>query len=206
MKIPSVLAALPLLLLGACQETVSPELADIKEKGELVVITRNAPTTYYINRHDEPTGFEHDLARAFADHLGVEVRFKIRHSIAEVQQALRNGEGHLAAAGLTRLESREKEFRFGPSYHQVQQKLVCRRGGEHPNNLKELPEMSLLVIADSSYEERLEELKSERLPELSLEADSDLSTEMILRRVQKDELDCTLADSNIVAINSRYFP
>ena len=205
-RILPVIATSALFMLGGCQETVSPELEAIRDKGELVVITRNAPTTYYINRHDQPTGFEYDLAKAFADHLDVDVRFKIRHSIADVQQALRNGEGHLAAAGLTRLASRAKEFRFGPAYHQVQQKLVCRRGGEQPNRLAELPEMSLLVIADSSYDERLEELKAEQLPELTWEADPDISTEMILRQVQEDEVDCTLADSNIVAINRRYFP
>lgn len=201
-----ITALLAVLVLTGCQETVSPELEAIKDAGELVVITRNAPTTYYMGRHDEPVGFEHDLVQNFAAHLGVDVRFKTRHSIADIQQALRNGEGHLAAAGLTRLESREEEFRFGPAYHQVQQQLVCRRSGNKPRNLEQLTDVSLLVIGDSSYEQRLRELREERLPELEWTADSSLSTEMILRRVHEGEVDCTLADSNIVSINRRYYP
>lgn len=201
---PTLVGAL--LLITGCQETVSPELEAIREEGELVVITRNAPTTYYRGRHDQPVGFEHDLVQNFAAYLGVDVRFKTRHSIGDVQQALRNGEGHLAAAGLTRLESREKEFRFGPSYHQVQQQLVCHRDGPRPRTLEQLPDVSLLVIGDSSYEERLRELRDERLPGLEWESDSSLSTEIILRKVHEKEVDCTVADSNIVSINRRYYP
>ena len=205
-RILPAIATLGAFMVAGCQETVSPELEAIRDKGELVVITRNAPTTYYINRHDEPAGFEHDLASNFADHLGVDVRFKTRHSIADVQQALRNGAGHLAAAGLTRLESREKAFRFGPAYHRIQQKLVCNRNGRKPRNLEQLTDVSLLVIGDSSYEERLQELKEDQLPELEWQSDSSLTTEIILRKVQEKEVDCTLADSNIVAINRRYYP
>lgn len=194
------------LLFSGCERTLSPELEAIRESGELVVITRNAPTTYYVDRHDRNAGFEHDLVRDFAEHLGVEVRFRFHHSIGSTKEALREGRGHLAAAGLTRLESREEEFLFGPSYHQVQQQLVCRRGGNRPRNLDELPEVSLLVIGDSSYEERLGELREERLPDLEWESDSSLTTELILEKVWNREVDCTLADSNIVAINRRYYP
>ncbi len=210
--VPLLLAC---ILLGGCEKPTVDEknslpettgLKNFRETGELVVVTRNAPTTYYVDRHDKPTGFEHDLAQNFAEHLELALRFEIRHSIGEIKEALRSGEAHLAAAGLTRLETREEEFQFGPSYHQIQQQLVCRRGGNRPDNLDELPAVSLMVIADSSYEERLEELREERLPDLEWEVEPSTSTELVLQKVWEKEVDCTVADSNIVAISRRYYP
>ena len=206
MKRISLILVAVLAIAGCGQDPLPTEPESIREAGELVVLTRNAPTTYYVDRHDQPSGFEHDLASHFADYLGVDVRFEVRHSIGELKEALREGEGHLAAAGLTRIDQREEEFLFGPSYHQVQQQLVCRRGGNSPRSMERLPEVSLKVIADSSYEARLEELREERFPDLDWESDASLSTEMIMQMVWEREVDCTVADSNIVAINRRYFP
>ncbi len=73
----------------------------ILKKNELVVLTTNQPTTYYIDREDNPTGPEYDMARSFAQSLGVETRFIEFDSTEAVIEALRKGEGDIAAAGLT---------------------------------------------------------------------------------------------------------
>ena len=41
-------------------------LTQIEKRGELNIVTRNSATTYYY-RDEEPTGFEYDLAKAFAN-------------------------------------------------------------------------------------------------------------------------------------------
>ncbi|MFO8155994.1 MAG: membrane-bound lytic murein transglycosylase MltF, partial [Thiohalospira sp.] len=184
----------------------SSELAPVHESGELVVATRNAPTIYYVDRHDRPAGFEYDLVRAFADTLGVELRLELRHTIGEVKQALRNGEAHMAAAGLTRAAFREEEFRFGPDYKEVRQQLVCRRNGPQPAGLHELGAVSLLIVDESSYADRLKHLQSVLLPDLEWRVDSSLTTEVALQRVHEGVVDCTVADSNIVRVNRRYHP
>jgi len=207
-RLPVLLTLLlsALLGLGACTQGngPSPEVTDIVERGELVILTRNAPTTYYFDRDGE-TGFEYDLASSFAAHLGVTPRFVILDSIDEIVRAMANGEADMAAAGLTRTTLREERFLFGPSYMQVQQQLVCRRGGPTPRKVEDLVGLSLMVTANSSYVERLEQLRSE-VPELGWEERADLSTEQIMEMVWKREVDCAVADSNIVAINRRYYP
>src|SRR5699024_1733331 len=105
--------------LSACSssedgERVAQDMDSIHEHG-LVVLTRNAPTTYFIDREEQEVGFEHDIVQDFAHYLGVEARFKTYDSIKEVQDALERGEGHLAAAGLTELESRTERFETGRS-------------------------------------------------------------------------------------------
>jgi len=142
---PGAVALLYLLVLWGCDlQSRNPDqvetrsLEQIQADGTLIVLTRNAPTTYYIDRHGTPAGPEYDLVTAFAGSIGVEVEFELRPTVDAILNALEAGEGDLAAAGLTVLESREKRFRFGPSYQQVTQQVVCRRRGETPESVAEL--------------------------------------------------------------------
>ena len=180
-------------------------LQRIRERGTLVILTRNAPTTYYIGRDDKPEGPEYELARDFAKSLGVKPKFVVKDSISELLHALAQGKGDLIAAGLTRTPLRERRFRFGPDYQQVRQQVVCRRDGPRPQSVQDLGSVNLEVIADSSYVARLEALKMND-PKLHWQVNADEGTEHLLRKVWSGKLDCTVADSDIVAINRRFFP
>ncbi|NIR60435.1 MAG: membrane-bound lytic murein transglycosylase MltF [Gammaproteobacteria bacterium] len=180
-------------------------LEQVKARGELVVLTRNAPTTYYEDRDGRLAGLEYEMASAFAEHLGVKARVRVLDTVEEILTELAAGGGDLAAAGLTRTAGRTEAYRFGPSYQRVQQQVVCRRGGPRPDSVEELTEVTLTVVASSSYVERLTRLKQEH-PALTWRTTDDLGTEQLLEHVWERELDCTVADSNIVAINRRYFP
>ena len=94
---------------------------------------------------------------------------------------------------------------FGPAYLEVTQQVVCRRGGEIPEDVESLVGRQISVIAESSYEERLESLKKDH-PDLAWKSVKDEDTEQLLQRVYDEEIDCTVADSNIVTINRRYHP
>lgn len=203
-----LLAVLLLVAVGGCQEASAPKanttLRAIQESGTLKVLTRNAPTTYYIERGTQK-GLDYELARRFAEELGVELELIVIDDIGRILEALANGRGHLAAAGLTRTEERRKRFDFGPVYQSVQQQAVCRRGQKLPEGPAELADRELLVLEDSSYVERLQELKGKH-PELDWRVTDDLATEQIMARVWERKVDCTVADSNIVALNRRYYP
>ena len=179
-------------------------LADIKASGLLVVQTRNAPTTYYLGAQ-RVQGIEHDLVSDFADHLGVEVRFEVTDSVREVVEAVASGDAHLGAAGVTRTKQRREQLLFGPGYQTVEQQVVCRRGGASPSGVDDLAGLGLTVAAGTSYAERLEALAQD-YPEIEFEASTSLGTEALLRQVWRRQLDCTVADSNLVAINRRYYP
>lgn len=192
-----------LFLLSACSENGIDQL---HPGDDITVITRNAPTTWYEGR-EGLAGLEHDLVMSFADRHKLKVRFKVLDNIEEILQSIRNNEGHFVAAGITRSDSREDEgFKFGPDYQQVQQLVICRRGAESmPKEPEDLVGLSLAVIAGSTYEETLNELKEDH-PDLLWKNETEIDTEQLLEQVWKKELDCTIADSNIFSINRRYFP
>ncbi len=183
---------------------VALTLADIRARGEIVVLSRNAPTTWYEER-DEVAGPEFELITSFAGFLGVGARIESLQGIAQILDAVRANEGDLAAAGLTRTDTREQQYIFGPDYQTIQQQVVCRRGGAAPQEPKDLIGLNVAVIAASSYVETLERWQAE-LPDLQWVEVAEAGTEQLLEAVWLREYDCALADSNIVAVNRRYLP
>ena len=180
-------------------------LERLKKQNELVVLTRNAPTTVYQGRTGLE-GFEYALTVSFARFFGVaDVRFKFYDNNGEIVAALKRGDGHLAAAGLTRAYLDDVGLLFGPIYGGVAQQVVCRRGGPLPKTAGQLVGLRIAVTANSKYESTLRELRI-RNQALVWEAKTDTSVEELLEQVWDRRLDCTLADSDIVAVNRRFYP
>jgi membrane-bound lytic murein transglycosylase F len=197
-------AAIILLIIVIAWPTSDPVLSQIRDDGQIRIITRNAPTTYYEGR-DGPEGYEFELTQAFAEHLGVEVEYRLVDNVDEILRLTAAGEVHLAAAGLTRTDTRRERGLFGPGYMTVAEQVVCRRGGQHPDSVEDLADVELKVTGGTSYINTLKQLQAGN-PALTWETADDLSTEQIMQQVWKREVDCTIADSNIVAINRRYYP
>lgn len=193
-----------LVWLTGCGTESAGILVDIKKSKTLVVVTRNAPTTMY-EIHDELAGPEYDMTQAFASRLGVKVKYIIKDSTSEILEALSQGEAHIAAAGLTVTSERDRDFLFGPIYQEVEQQLVCRRGGARPDKVEELPGLTLQLPVDTSYHETLSRFK-QAIPQLQWDVLEDADTETLLEKVWQKQVDCTVADSNIVAVNRRYYP
>jgi membrane-bound lytic murein transglycosylase F len=189
-------------MLGACGEPPSL-LEQIQSRNELIVITRNSPTTYY-EGVDGPTGFEYELARGFAEFLGVELRIVVPPNFSDILPLVARGDVHLAAAGLTVTNRRKLTVRFGPVYQEITPHLVYRMGSVRPKTFDDL-EGHLEVVAGSSHVERLEILRK-KYPELGWEENEQMESEELLNMVWQQVIDYTIADSNELAINRRYYP
>lgn len=190
------------LLLGACSSG-NNELERVKNSGKLVVLTRNSGTTYYEGTYG-PTGLEYDLARGFADELGVELKMVVASNVSDVLERLLDRDADFAAAGLTATRKRQAWARFTPPYQLITQQLVYRVGGTRPDRIENL-QGSLEITSRSSHEEELRKLKYQ-YPELTWQVNKDAESEELLTLVWDKELDYTVADSNEIAINQRYYP
>ena len=192
---------------GAAASTkLSEPLVSPDVSGVLEVATRNGSTTYYLDRHENPTGPEYSLVTQFAASKGWTVNWTMYDSTADVLKALDSGNTHLAAAGLTHLPSRTKKFTRGPAHTEITEQLVCHREMRPMPRLPEnMSSVGISVTADSSYVETLNKLASEN-DGITFTEEDEKTTEILLSDVASQNIDCTVADSNIVQVMRRHFP
>lgn len=203
---PRLLAASVFALTCSGFSYAQSELASPDESGVLHVATRNGSTTYYLDRHENPIGPEYSLARRFAASQGWEIEWTMYDSTAQVLQSLEEGETHLAAAGLTHLPSRDARFLRGPAHTEITEQLVCHREMRPmPRQPEQMGDVAITVTADSSYAETLTGLAAAH-DGIAFQEDATRTTEVLLSAVAEQQLDCTVADSNIVQIMRRHFP
>lgn len=175
----------------------------VRERGELIVVTRHAPTTFYRNQHG-PTGFEYELADSFARDLGVELRIITRDSIGGVLAAVRSGEADLAAAGLTVTDARREQVTFSKPYQHIREQLVYRMDEPRPESPADLQGKDVVVLANSSHADRLRPLEHEH--GFDLTAVSGASAEKLMTLVEEEKFDYTVVDSNAFRMNRALFP
>ena len=198
-----IAAAIALVIvLNACtpQRTI---LGQVLASGELHVLTRNAGTTYYQGPHG-PAGLEYQLLKRFANHLGVKLVITVPDSFNDILKEISQGDAQIAAAGLTVTKDREKLVRFSPPYQTITQEVVYNANKHKPNNLDQLDGI-FEVIAHSSHSERLSELRHKH-PNLSWIENQEADSTELLSLVSEGLIDYTVADSNEVAINRRFYP
>ena len=198
-----MLAALVLLAwLAACRPgpVSTPETG-----GELVVLTRNSPTTYYLDADGQAAGFEHDLVAAFARREGWTVRYIVADSLDDLFRKMARGRAHLAAAGLTASDERRARMRFGPTYGQIKEWVVCRQGAGAPASLKDLAGLRLEVVAGSSHVEGLK-LRRVGMPSLKWVEMRTADPEELLERVEIGLADCTVMDSDSLDVARNFHP
>jgi membrane-bound lytic murein transglycosylase F len=183
-------------------------LEKIKTNKELHVVLLNAPSTYYIGS-EGPQGFEYDLLKAYADHLGVKLKITPAHTVKEALELSKKGDVHITSAALAKTPSRQEKYHFGPSYYEVQEQVICNRGmlgsSKFPRDVEDLENLSIMVGEETSYSETLQKLKDDGF-DINFTTTSEYSTEELLEMVANHEIDCTVADSNIYALNLKFLP
>lgn len=206
-EVVSALLAILFVLspLSACTSADSTtQLERVKSTGELAVLTSRSPSTFF-DTSDGPTGFEHDLAKAFADFLGVQARFIVADRHADILPQLTDGVAHMAAAGIAVTADAAERFRFTPSYQQIKQQVVYRMDTPRPIGITGLIGRQIEVHRNTNHSARLREL-SKTYKGLRWTEVDDRETEELLGLVWEGLLETTIANSNIIALNRQFFP
>jgi membrane-bound lytic murein transglycosylase F len=179
-------------------------LSRILDQGYIEVVSRNGPTSYYLEK-GEPSGFEFALAQEFAADLGVKLEFQAEHTVADVLLEIRRGQAHVAAAGLTVTAQRQQEFAFSPPYQQIEPHFIYRSGSRKPRELADLVGAKLVVAADSRHIETLGSLR-ELEPELGWSEITTTDSAELMDMVSSGDVDYALVDSNDFNANLSFYP
>ncbi len=203
MKNPLFLSLLLVAMLTACER---PDALDaIRDSGELVVVSRNSPTTYFLEKN-EPAGFEYALAGRLAQELGVELVVKPAFTLGEIFERLDRREADVAAAGLVLTDDRAALYPHSRPYETLTAQVVYLAGQRRPRKPSHLPGRSIVVLAGSGHAEALRRLRDTELPELSWEEIDAADTMEILDLVDQRQADIALVNSNEFAVLQGLYP
>lgn len=182
------------------------QLERILHQGYLKALTINAASTYYRDANGE-NGFEYQLSRLFAQHLGVELKLVLADQFSDLYTELIFGSGDLLAAGASQQDHINPALvEYGPGYHQVTQQLLYRKEHQQrPKNLEALQSGIVEVIDGSSHLKLLPSLKKTHT-ELEWRINKDMTTEELIELMERGLVDYILADSHEIALQRRFYP
>ncbi len=196
-----LLCLLPFMMTGSTPPT---QLESIKQQGFIQMISINGPSTFYEGPFGH-AGFEYDLAKAFADDLGVELTVQSKNSLKDILQELNQHNGDFAAASLSILESRKRFIQFSEPYATVTQRVIYQRDATKPKKITDLIGQDIVVVAESSHAQLLQELNT-KYPELSWREIDDSEMSDMLEMVHNGEADIAIVDSTAFITNSVVYP
>lgn len=188
-------------------EATNYDLPQIKDSGELVVLTLNSSTSYFDYR-GEPMGFQYELAEQFAHSLGVKLKVEIAKNTHDLVHKLLTGEGDLIAYNLPVT----KEFKDSVAFcgediitHQV---LVQRTSKKKP--LKNVTELigKEVYVKPGKYLDRLINLDKELGGGIlihTVENDS-ITTEDLIMQVSNGDIEYAICDNDLAKLNKTYYP
>jgi membrane-bound lytic murein transglycosylase F len=199
--VPAIL--LVAFMLGTCSR-MPGTLEQVRALGALKIVTRNSPLAYYEGAAG-PEGPEYELARGFAERLGVRLELLwVRTTAAALATVARN-RAHVAAAGLVVDEARADRVRFGPVYQRIDQHVVYRVQDELPRTPADLVGRRVVVQRNSRHAAALAHL-AQQAPALSWSEVRAADTLDLLERVALGKADVTIADSIEFSLGRHFHP
>ena len=185
------------------------DLPQMKDSGVLVALTLNSSISYF-NYRGEPMGFQYELAKQFAQSLGLKLEIKTAKNIQALVHMLLQGEGDLIAYPLPVT----KEFKDSVAFcgediitHQV---LVQRNSTK---NLKALTNVTELIgkkvyAKPGKHLDRLINLNKELgggilIHEISNDS---ITHEDLIMQVSNGTIDYTISDNDLARLNKTYYP
>ena len=200
---PTLLTLTLLCMLVGCDAQDS--LEQIQSEGELVVVSRNSPTTYYLDKNG-PTGFEYALTRLLAEEMGVALRIKTAFNLNDLFTQLKHKEADIAAAGLTLTEGRAASYPHTIAYNQLTPQVIYVAGTFRPRSVSDLTTMNIVVLAESSHADTLHTLQKNQAPDLTWEEVDEADTMHLLELLKLGKADIAIVDSNEFSVQQSLYP
>lgn len=181
------------------QERRTGDLPAIEKSRTLRVVTRNSAANYFVWR-GQLMGFEYELARRFAEHLGVRLEVVVAENHDALLPMLREGRADIAAAFLSP-EGRTGAdgIAWSRAYHFAVQQVVTDREDRTIERLADLEGRTFHVRESSRYWRTLQRLQHGRDLDIEIRAvPGHEEPETTLAKVARGDYDLTLVDDHIL--------
>ncbi len=195
-------AELPKEQTAPAPPAISP-LASVLEAGEITMITFNNAVCYYEYR-DRPMGFVYDLAKAFADYLGVQLKVQIIRRWDEIQPLLASTPGAIVATDVPAMPACQNDLLFSGPYLTVQPRIVVHRDNTTIRTARDLAGQSVHLSRRTDCHNALTVLQAEGISfEMILQ---DMDPSILIEQVSLGDIPVTVVWDHIAALNRRYYP
>lgn len=190
------------------QIEASYDLPQIKDSGELVIITLNSSTSYF-NYRGQEMGFQYELSEQFAQSLGVKLSVKVANNTNEMIEMLLSGQGDLIAYHLPITKERKDSLLFCGEEIVTHQVLV-QRSTLKPPLVKDVTELigREVCVKPGRYYRRMVNLNEELGGGIHIhpiENDS-VTVEDLITQVSIGQIPYTICDNDIAQLNKTYYP
>jgi membrane-bound lytic murein transglycosylase F len=182
-------------------------IRNIKHKGYLTLITQTNSTGYFIYK-DDTLGFEYEIAKAFAEDLGVQLRVKNAVQYKHILSGLLAKQGDIAAGGFIVSNSPDEEVAFSTPYTTTEQVLVRHSSSQVASPLGSSGDSSHQIVVPENYP------ALNVLQNMAVEAGSSLQvrtvgngvcTEDLIREVSEGKIAYTIAPKELALVNKAYY-
>lgn len=184
------------------------DLQQIKDSGELVVLTLYSSTSYF-NYRGQDMGFQYELSEQFAKSLGVKLKVKVARNVKDLIRKLESGEGDLIAYTLPVTKEWKDSLLYCGEDVITHQVVVQRKNGRH-KPLKDVTELigKDIYVNPGKYYERLVNLDKELGGgiRIHLVRSDSISAEDLITQVAQGKIPYTVADNDIARLNRTYYP
>ncbi|ERP38757.1 transglycosylase SLT domain-containing protein [Chitinivibrio alkaliphilus] len=193
------------------------DLDEIIARDTLVALTRYNAHNYFIYR-GSPMGYEYDLLRLFADHLGVHLRMRTTPSRDSLWTLLEQGEGDVIADNIILNMQIQRRFSTSIPHNTTRQVLIqrkplqwrqLRRHEMESRMIRSLPQLAgktVVVPRNSPQEQRLKHLIEETGIPLEIHrVSSDMEVEQLIQLVNDGIIDYTVSKEHVARINAGFY-
>ncbi len=170
----------------------STQLASILKNNELRISTINSADTYFLDKNS-PSGFEYDLATAFAEHLNVQLKLTVRIDPAQLTTDLISRDSHISIPGRSEIIPSTAAILATNSYTSNQSVVIYRetRGIKYPRGLINIVGRRVILATGSPQELQMNR-QNVLHPTLHWESIQHITTYEILERVFNKEADIAI--------------
>lgn len=194
------------------QVTVTMEhydLPQMKDSGVVVALTLNSSISYFDYR-GEPMGFQYELAKQFAQSLGLKLEMKTARDIDDLVSMLLRGEGDFIAYPLPVTKAFKDSVAFCGEDIITHQVLVQRNSNKKQKALTNVTELigKDIYAKPGKHLDRLINLDKElgggiRIHEVTNDS---ITNEDLIMQVSNGIIDYTISDNDLARLNKTYYP
>jgi membrane-bound lytic murein transglycosylase F len=173
--------------------------------GELVVVSRSAPTTRFVGPDGAYSGLEQDMLELFAKQSNLRLTVIERARFSDVIPAVTQRVAHFAAAGLSVTEERAKKVNFGPSYMTARKTVAYNTRQRRPRSIEGLVGKRGGVLRGTSSAARLR-AEAKLLLGLKWDEVHAADVDKLLDRLSAGKLDYVVSDSHVIELARNFYP